>query len=107
MVGSGARFVLSLGNVIFSLLLGAVALGVSLHYFPEGTLPLFHAAGALRETLLAGISPGPYEAMARTVLDERQIVYMGFVVATRFVLGLVMLVIGKMIGRRPEPEYFI
>lgn len=107
MTSSAARFLLSLGNVFFSLILGAVALGCSLYFFPDSTLSLFRAAGALRETLISGISPARYDAMVRTVVEERQIVYMGFVLAARFVVGLLMLLFARLVSRRTEPEYLL
>ena len=41
MTGFTTRFFLSLGNVFFSLILGAVALGFFWLYFPDWTLQLF------------------------------------------------------------------
>src|SRR5260370_31451321 len=72
-----ARFFLSLGNVFFSLLLGAVALGFFWLYFPDLTLQLFKWAGSLRESLLSSAWSARYEVALRLFVDERQIVYMG------------------------------
>jgi hypothetical protein len=99
-----ARFFLSLGNVFLSLILGAVALGIGLFYFSDATLQLFKWAGSLREALISGNWPSRYEVVLRVLVDERQIVYMGFVLATRIAVGLLIMVIYKLIGRRPEPE---
>ena len=84
------RYFLSLGNVFFSLVLGAVALGVAWFYFPEATVQMFKAAGSIREWLASRGWPAHYEAVVRALLDERQIVYMGFVLATRIVVGLLI-----------------
>jgi hypothetical protein len=100
-----ARFFLSLGNVFFSLILGAVALGIGLFYFPDATLQLFKWAGSLRETLISGNWPSRYEVVLRVLVDERQIVYMGFVLAARIIVGLVIMLVYKLIGSRPEPEF--
>lgn len=101
------RFFLSLGNVFFSLILGAVALGVGLFYFPDATLQLFKWAGALRETLVSGNWPARYEVVMRALVDERQIVYMGFVLATRIVVGILIVLIYKITGRGSQAEFSI
>jgi hypothetical protein len=83
-----ARFFLSLGNVAFSLILGAVALGFFWYNFPDTTLQLFRWAGSIREGVISGNWPAKYEVILRALVDERQIVYMGFVLASRIVVGL-------------------
>jgi hypothetical protein len=99
------RFILSLGNVFFSLILGAVALGFFWFYFPDTTLQLFKWAGSIREGLISGNWPARYEVVLRALVDERQIVYMGFVLATRIAVGLLIILLSKLVGRRPEQEY--
>ena len=99
------RFFLSLGNVFFSLILGAVALGFFWFYFPDWTLTLFRWAGSIREGIVSGNWPARYEVVIRALVDERQIVYMGFVLATRVIVGVIIVLTYKLIGRRPEPEY--
>jgi hypothetical protein len=98
-------FFLSLGNVFFSLILGAVALGFFWFYFPEATLQLFRWASSVRESVVSGTWPARYEVMIRALVDERQIVYMGFVLATRIVVGILIVLVGKMFGRRTEQEF--
>jgi len=95
----GARFFLSLGNVFFSLILGAVALGFFWFYFPDWTLQLFRWAGSIRESLISGNWPARYEVVLRALVDERQIVYMGFVLATRILVGVVIAFFYKLFGR--------
>jgi hypothetical protein len=102
-----ARFFLSLGNVFFSLILGAVALGVGLFYFPDATLQLFKWAGALRETIISGNWPARYEVVMRALVDERQIVYMGFVLATRIAVGILIVLAYKLTGRGSQAELSI
>jgi hypothetical protein len=99
------RFLLSLGNVFFSLILGAVALGFGLFYFPDTTLRLFKWAGSIREALISGAWPARYEVMLRALVDERQIVYMGFVLATRILVGLLIVLAYRLVGGGHEPEF--
>jgi len=101
----GARFFLSLGNVFFSLILGAVALGFFWFTFPDWTLQLFRWAGSIRESVISGNWPARYEVVLRALVDERQIVYMGFVLASRILFGLVIMLVFRLFGRRSEPEY--
>ncbi len=83
-----ARYFLSLGNVAFSLILGALALAFCWIYFPEFTLNLFKYASQLREWLFSQGMSAKYEVMVRALVDDRQIVYMGFVLFSRFIVGL-------------------
>ena len=99
MYGTAARFFLSLGNVFFSLILGALALGFFWFTFPDWTLQLFKWAGSIRESLISGTWPARYE------VDERQIVYMGFVLATRILVGLLILLVAKLFGRGRQEEF--
>ena len=105
MTGISTRFFLSLGNVFFSLILGAVALGFFWFYFPDWTLLLFKWAGSIRESLISGTWPARYEVVLRALVDERQIVYMGFVLATRIIVGLLIMLTYKLVGRRPQEEF--
>ena len=103
--GVTTRFFLSLGNVFFSLILGAVALGFFWFYFPDWTLQLFKWAGTVRESLISGTWPARYEVVLRALVDERQIVYMGFVLATRIIVGVLIVLVYKLFGRRHEEEF--
>ena len=108
MTGITTRFFLSVGNVFFSLILGAVALFFFWLYFPDWTLQLFRWASSIREGVASGTWPARYEVAIRALVDERQIVYMGFVLATRIVMGVMIMLFYKVIGRRgPESEFRI
>ena len=101
-----ARFLLSLGNVFFSLVLGAVALAFSLFFFPAATLQLYKGARAVGEAVLSGAWPAQYEPALRALADERLVVYMGFVLAARIAVGLLFLFGSKWIGAKPAHEEF-
>lgn len=96
------HFFVSLGNVFFSLILGAVALGFFWYYFPDTTLQLFRWAGSIREGIVSGNWPARYEIIIRALVDERQIVYMGFVLVTRIVVGILIALVYRMFGRRAD-----
>jgi hypothetical protein len=102
-----ARFLLPLVSVALSLIVGAVALGLFWSHFPDTTLHLFRGAGAIREAIFAGNWPTRYEAVSRGLLDERLIVYMGFVIAARLVFGLLLLPVYRRFDRKPQSEFRI
>jgi hypothetical protein len=102
--GTLPRFFLSLGNVFFSLILGAVALGFFWFTFPDWTLQLFRWAGSIRESVISGNWPARYEVVLRARVDERQIVYMGFVLVTRVLVGLVIAAGARLVGGR-QPDH--
>jgi hypothetical protein len=97
---------LSIGNVFFSLVLGAVALAFSLRFFPEATLQLYKWARTLGETLLSGAWPAHYEPVLHALADEHLIVYMGFVLATRSIVGVLLLFGSRWIAGKPAHEQF-
>ena len=84
------RYFLSLGNVFFSLILGAFALAVCWYYFPEFTLSLFKYASSLREWIFSQGMSAKYEIMMRALVDDRQVVYMGFVLFSRLMVSLLL-----------------
>ena len=101
-----ARFLLSIGNVFFSLVLGIVALAFSLVFFPAATLHLYKGARAIGEAVLSGTWLAQYEPVLRALADERLIVYMGFVLAGRIAVGLLVLLGSKWMGGEPAREEF-
>ena len=99
------RFLLSLGNVFSSLIIGALALAVVWIYIPNLALRLFRWAATVRDWVVLANWPPQYEVALRFFVDERQIVYLGFVLASRIVVGLVIILVAKALGRKPQPEY--
>jgi len=55
--------------------------------------------------LLSNAWSARYEVVLRLFVDERQIVYMGFVLATRIIVGVLIVLVYKMFGQRPEEEF--
>ena len=81
------RFLLSLGNVFSSLIIGALALAIVWIYIPSLALRLFRWAASVRDWIVLANWPPQYEVPLRFFVDERQIVYVGFVLASRIVVG--------------------
>jgi hypothetical protein len=95
------RYLLSIGNVVSSLILGALAFAFFWIYLPDWTLVLFRSATSIREWVILGNWPPQYEVALRFFVDERQIVYLGFVLATRILVGL-LFAMGARLFRRPD-----
>ena len=81
-----------------------MAFGVFWYYFPDATLLLFKWAGSIREAAVGGYMPCQIRGVVRALVDERQIVYMGFVIATRIIVGLLLLPVYKWIDGKSEEE---
>ena len=73
--------------------------------FPDWTLQLFKWAGTIRESLISGTWPARYEVVLRALVDERQIVYMGFVLATRIIVGVLIMLVYKLFGRKTKRNF--
>lgn len=84
------RYFLGIGNVFFSLILGALAMAASYITIPNTTLMFFRLAGDLREWIATTTWSAQYEIMLRALVDDRQIVFMGYVLVTRIVVGLLI-----------------
>lgn len=99
------RFLLSLGNVFSSLILGALALAIVWIYIPNLALRLFRWAATVRDWVVLANWPPQYEVALRFFVDERQIVYVGFVLASRIAMGLLFILFAKALGRKPQPGF--
>jgi len=86
-----ARFLGSFGNFLFSIVLGALAMGVFWYYYPEQFLVLQRSVSAVREWIVARAWSARSETIFRFLLEDRQLLLIAFVVAARFLLGLLAL----------------
>jgi hypothetical protein len=86
------RFLASFGNVFLSLVLGVIAMGFFLIYYPDESNTALRIASAVKEWIVAHAGSARAESILRFMLEDRQLLLMGFVLALRFLLGLVMLV---------------
>ncbi|MGQ0673982.1 MAG: hypothetical protein ACT4N2_14050 [Hyphomicrobium sp.] len=88
------RILMSTGNVFLSLILGAVAIAmVGIHY-PETLSVLLGWARELK-LFITGLGLEPkYNIWVELLLEERQLLFMGFTIVARIVLSLITGVIG-------------
>jgi hypothetical protein len=77
---------LSTGNVFVSLVLGALAFGFVFIKFPGAMEQILNLAAGLKLWLTSrGVSP-EYNNWIRVLLEERQLVFMGFTIVTRILM---------------------
>jgi hypothetical protein len=91
------RFLASFGNVFLSLILGVIALGFFLVYYPDETNTALRAASAVREWIISHVWSSRAESILRFMLEDRQLLLMGFVLTLRFLLGLVVLLLAALL----------
>jgi hypothetical protein len=87
------RFLASLGNVFLSLILGVIAMGFFWYYFPAEFNSTIRVAAVVREWIIARVWSTRAESILRFMLEDRQLLLMGFVLTVRFLLGLGVLLL--------------
>ena len=93
------RLLMSTGNVFLSLVLGAIAIAmVGIHY-PETLSVLLGWARELKLFLTTrGLDPR-YNIWVELLLEERQLLFMGFTIAARILLSLITGFVAFVLGR--------
>ena len=81
------RVLLATSNVFVSLVLGALAMGLVWYLWPETIQHLFLAASSVKSWLVNLGLPPRYNNFLWFLIEERQLVYMGFVTVTRALLA--------------------
>lgn len=82
------RILLSTSNVIVSLILGALLFGFVFLKFPETMAAILEWASSFKSWLISrGIST-EYNNWIRVLLEERQLVFMGFTIVARIMLSI-------------------
>lgn len=99
---AAVRFLESFGNVFFSLILGAIAMGFFWYYLPDEFVQLQRTAAAVREWIASRGWTTRTETIIRFLLEDRQLLLMSFVLVMRLVLGLLSLFIKSLFGNRRE-----
>lgn len=82
------RFLASFGNVFLSLILGVIAMGFFWVYYPAEFNSTIRVAAVVREWIIARVWSPRAESILRFMLEDRQLLLMGFVLTVRFLLGL-------------------
>jgi hypothetical protein len=93
------RILLSTGNIVVSLVLGAIALAfVGIHY-PETLDQIISLATSAKSYIVSTNLPPKYNVWVRLLLEEKQLVFMFFTVVMRIVLAILQSVAMSFFGR--------
>jgi len=98
---SSGRFLGSYGLLVLYLALGVVAMASFWWFFPGEFVQLQRSASTVRDWIVVAYAwPARAESVIRLVLDERQLLLMGFVLATRLALEILVLPFRALRGPR-------
>ena len=93
------RLLLSTGNIFFALVLGAIALAFTGYNDPE-LLSMFLGWARELKALIVGAGLDPkYNIWLELLLEERQLLFMGFTIVARLLLSLLTGLISLILGR--------
>jgi hypothetical protein len=94
-----AHFLGSFSNFFLSIVLGAVAMGAFWYYYPDQFVQLQRSASIVREWIVAHAWSARSETIFRFLLEDRQLLLIAFVLAIRFLLGLIALPFRALLSR--------
>lgn len=83
------KLFLATGNVLMSLVLGAIAFGFVFIKYPDLMGQILDWASGLKQWLITRGLTTEYNNWIRVLLEERQLVFMGFTVVVRVVLSII------------------
>jgi hypothetical protein len=82
------RVFLATTNIFASLVFGALAMGLVWYFSPETMQSMFLAASGVKTWLTSlGLDP-KYNNFLLFLIEDRQLVFMGFVIATRVLFAI-------------------
>ncbi len=82
------RILLSTGNILVSLILGALLFGFVFIKYPETMSSILDAASGFKAWLISLGITTEYNNWIRVLLEERQLVFMGFTIIARIGLSI-------------------
>jgi hypothetical protein len=82
------RVLLATSNIFVSLVLGALAMGFVWYLEPETIQNLFQWSSGVKAWIVNRGLEAKYNNFLWFLIEERQLVYMGFVMATRILLAI-------------------
>lgn len=87
------RVLVAAGNIFFSLLLGAVALAFVAVQWPDAMVDLLNFATGVKDHLTNTGLASKYNVWIKFLIQEQQLVFMGFVIVTRILLAMLIALI--------------
>jgi hypothetical protein len=94
-----ARFLGSFSNFFFSIVLGVAGMGAFWVYYPDEFLQLQRTASVVREWIVAHTWSVRSETVFRLLLADQQLLLLSFILAIRFLLGLLVLPFKALLNR--------
>ena len=83
------RMLLSTGNILISLVLGALLFGFVFIKYPQTMSSILDAAASFKGWLIGLGITTEYNNWIRVLLEERQLVFMGFTILARIGLSII------------------
>ena len=99
------RIMLSAGNILMSLILGALLMALVAIYSPQTLSDLLVWARSFKDLITGTGLDAKYNIWLQLLLEERQLLFMGFTVVARIILGILTYPIARMRDRAPPPYY--
>lgn len=94
------RLLFSMSSLFFSLVLGAIMLGLVGYNSPETLSYLLARAGELKHLITStGLDP-KYNIWVEVLLEERQLLFMFFTITARLIIGILGMLVGMLFGRK-------
>ena len=93
------RILLSSGNIVVSLVLGAVAMIAFAFYYVNAFEQILNGAAQMKIWMTSIGLPTKWNNFVRLFLDEKTIVFSGFTIATRMLLAIVIEIGIALFGR--------
>ena len=94
------RLMFSMSSLFFSLILGAIMLGIVGYNSPETLSYLLGKAGELKH-LITGTGLDPkYNIWVEVLLEEKQLLFMFFTITARLIIGVLGMLVRALFGRR-------
>src|SRR5262249_13964163 len=83
----------SFSNVFLSLILGAIVMFLFLFYFPDQSAVALRIASGVKEWIVGHSGSSLNETILRFVLQDGQLLLLGFVLTVRLILGLLVVLL--------------
>jgi hypothetical protein len=93
------RILFSTGNILVSLILGAIALAFVGINYPEQLDRIITLSSDVKGYIVNTNLPPKYNVWVRLLLEEKQLVFMFFTIIMRIVLAIVQSIVLSMFGR--------
>ncbi|MEZ5845007.1 MAG: hypothetical protein R3D27_14905 [Hyphomicrobiaceae bacterium] len=93
------RVLLATTNIFASLVFGALAMGFVWYFSPDTIQTLFQTASSMKGWLVSRGLSSSYNNFLWFLIEEKQLVFMGFVMTTRIVLAVIVSILMKLLGR--------